>query len=259
LNKEPIVSVITICKNAASTVACTMESVLKQTYKNIEYVVVDGKSTDNTLKIVHGIARKYKNRKISVVSESDEGISDAMNKGILLSSGDIINHLHAGDLYVNDFVIESVVDSYINNDWRWGVAGCIVVDSYKYQKYVYKPQSDYKVLLKKNCIPHPSTFLVRDIFNKHGLFIVEYKQAMDYEYWLRIAFKGGERYHVLPFNSTYFLDGGKSSNIIELLRYVYRVRKNAQHYNYKTTVLSNAIFLARILLFHSFDNLKKKI
>lgn len=259
MNIDPIISVITICKNAEKTISGTMESVLNQTYPNIEYIIVDGKSTDNTLNIAYDIAKKYKNKKINFFSEEDSGISDAMNKGILLSSGKILNHLHAGDRYISDFVIEKVVDSYIKNNWRWGVAGTIVVDSDKCQKHVFKPQSDYKVLLKKNCIPHQSTFLIRDIFNKHGLFRVDYKQAMDYEYWLRIAFKGRERYQVLPFNTTYFLDSGKSSDIIELLKYSYRLRKKMEDYNCKISKLSNVIFLVRIFLFHVFYRFKRKI
>ncbi len=259
MSAEPVISVITICKNAESTICNTIESVLKQTYSNIEYIVVDGKSSDNTLINAYDIAKKYEDRKINIVSEKDEGISDAMNKGILSSSGEIITHLHAGDYYIRDSIIGEVINSYIKNNWRWGVAGSIVVDSNKCQKHLFKPQDDYKVLLRKNCIPHQSTFLARDIFNRHGLFKVEYKQAMDYEYWVRIAFKGGERYQVLPFNTTYFLDGGKSSDILELLRYSYRLRKQLHEYDCKTTVLSNMIFLASVFLFHAFYNLKKKI
>lgn len=254
----PTISIITICRNAETTLESTMLSVVTQTYAHIEYIIVDGLSSDYTVGIARQVANRFPERNIKIASEIDKGIADAMNKGVLLSKGEIITHLHAGDCYINDSIIEKVVNSYIKNNWRWGVAGSIVVDSAKRQKHIFKPQGDYKVLLKKNCIPHQSTFLARDIFNKHGFFMIEYKQAMDYEYWLRIAFKGGERYQVLPFNTTYFLDSGKSSDIIELLRYAYRLRKKMKDYNCKTTMLSNAIFLARIFLFHIFISLREK-
>ena len=236
-----------------------MVSVLEQTYPDIEYIIVDGKSSDGTLNIIQQVARRYPDRQIKIVSEPDEGIADAMNKGILLARGEIIAHLHAGDRYIDESVIEKVVGSHKLNGWRWAVAGSIVVDSSGNQQHVYKAHSDHRTLLKKNCIPHQSAFLVKDIFEKHGLFRVDYKQAMDYEYWLRITFSGGETYAVLPFNTTYFLDGGKSSNIFELLRYLRKLRNSMHEYGCNITLLDDWIFLARVMSFHILYNLKIKV
>ena len=251
------ITIITICKNAESVIAGTMKSVLAQSYPSIEYIVIDGRSTDRTLDIVKDMAAQYPSRDIKVRSEPDSGISDAMNKGIKYANGKIINHLHAGDKYIDNAVIDKVMKSHDHIKWRWAVAGSIAVDPSGKPLHLFKAEPDYRVLLKKNCVPHQSTFLVKDIFDKHGLFDVNYKQAMDYEYWLRIAFKGNERYVVLPFNTTYFMEGGRSSNIIELLRYIIMLRKSMRAYGCKTSALSDVIFIARIVAFYILLKIKR--
>lgn len=253
------ISIITICKNAESVIAETVKSVLGQTCADIEYIIIDGKSTDRTLDIIRDIIKAYPLRQVQLVSETDEGIADAMNKGVLLASGEIIAHLHAGDRYINNSVIEKVMESYHQNAWRWGIASSIVVDDLGNERHIYKASSDYRILLKKNCIPHQSTFLVKDIFDKHGLFNINYKQAMDYEYWLRITFMGGERFTVLPFATTYFLEGGKSSRVFELLKYLKKIRKSMPEYGCNVTTADNWLFLLRVIAFHIFYELKKKV
>jgi glycosyltransferase involved in cell wall biosynthesis len=252
------ISIITICKNAESIIAKTAKSVLEQTFADIEYIIIDGKSTDRTLGVIHDVVKIYPHRQVKIVSEEDDGIADAMNKGVLLASGEIIAHLHAGDRYIDNLVIEKVMESYHKNVWRWGVAGSIVVDDLGNEQHIYKVSSDYKMLLKKNCIPHQSTFLVKDIFDKYGLFDTEYKQAMDYEYWLRIAFRGNERFTVLPFATTYFLDGGISSNIFELLKYLYKLRKSMHRYGFSVNILDDFVFLSRVLAFYLFHKMKNR-
>jgi glycosyltransferase len=233
-----------------------MISVLEQTYPDIEYIIVDGKSSDGTLNVIQQVAKRYPDRQIKILSEPDKGIADAMNKGILLAHGEIIAHLHAGDRYIDEHVIEKVVESYKRNGWRWAVAGSIVVDFSGNQRHVYKAHPDYRILIKKNCIPHQSTFLVRDIFEKHGLFRVDYKQAMDYEYWLRIAFFGKERYHLLPFVATYFLEGGRSSRILELLYYLALARRELRSWVDGLTWFDDLIFFARVVAFHTYLTMK---
>ena len=191
-----------------------MLSVLSQDYMHIEYLIIDGDSSDGTPARAHEVAARFPERQVKIVSERDGGIADAMNKGVRLAGGEIIAHLNAGDRYINKTVISRIVNSYQTTAWRWAVATSIVVDKYGRTGHVYRPDPDYRILLKKNCIPHQSTFLVRDIFDKYGLFRVEMKQAMDYEFWLRIVFRGGERYQVLPFATTYFLEGGRSARIL---------------------------------------------
>ncbi|QNP30037.1 glycosyltransferase family 2 protein [Cylindrospermopsis curvispora] len=250
------VTVVTICRNAEPQIEVTMMSVLQQTYRNIEYVIVEGESTDETLQIVNKIASNFPLRTIKVISESDYGIADAMNKGVLNSSGDIIIHLHAGDSFIDKNVLDQVVQTYMKSPWRWAVAGSIVVNENRIATHVYRPLNDYKKLIKKNFIPHQSTFLVRDIFDKHGLFRVDMKQAMDYEYWLRIVFAGGERFTILPFNTTYFLSGGRSSKLFELLRYLIYTRNDLRTWGVKLSFFEDTIFLGRVIAFRCFAEVK---
>jgi hypothetical protein len=122
--------------------------------------------------------------------------------------------------------------------------------------HVYCPRPIYRRLLKQNFIPHQSTFLVRDIFARHGLFRVDLKQAMDYEFWLRIAFEGGERYQVLPFATTYFLEGGRASRLFELLKYLVLVRRELRQWVSGLTPLDDVVFLARVAAFWVYSALR---
>jgi glycosyltransferase involved in cell wall biosynthesis len=226
----------------------TMMSVFNQTYPFIEYIIIDGKSDDRTVSIAEDIAANAGKRAL-IVSERDGGISDAMNKGVMLAKGELITHLHAGDRYIDNSVIEKTVNSFLKESWRWGVAGAIIVGHRGNKKHRTAPDPEIRTLLKKNCIPHQSTFLVKDIFDKHGLFRTDFAQAMDYEFWLRIAFKGNEKYTVLPFDAVCFLEGGRSSNMVQLLQHLYKLRRRLHEYRCNTSAFLDIIFLVRVLLF----------
>ena len=99
------ISIITVCFNSQETIKDTIESVINQSYSNIEYLIIDGKSSDNTLEIIN----QYKKHVNFFISEKDQGIYDAINKGILNATGDIIGLLHADDIFDNNQVIENVV------------------------------------------------------------------------------------------------------------------------------------------------------
>lgn len=233
-----------------------MLSVLTQTYLPIEYIIVDGLSSDHTVEVAQRVASRFPERNVKIISEADRGISDATNKGVLAASGTVVAYLHAGDRYIDNTVIEKVMASFQREGWRWGVAETVVVDASGRPGHVYRPRPDYRRLLKQNFIPHPSTFFVRDIFERHGLFQVDLKQAMDYEFWLRIAFKGGERYQVLPFATTYFLEGGRSSRLFELLKYLVLVRRELRQWVSGLTSLDDVVFLARVAAFWVYSALR---
>ena len=254
----PVVTVVTICRDAATTIEATMLSVLGQTYGDLEYIIVDGASIDSTVEIVERISTAFPDRIVTVVSEPDQGISDAMNKGVERSEGDLVVHLHAGDRFTGTDVIEKVVDSYRRIGWRWAVATSIAVDDHGVQQRVYEPHADFRTLLRKNVIPHQSTFLVRDVFTKHGLFRVDLPQGMDYEFWMRIAFRGAERYEVLPLTTTYYLVGGASSRIGELLWHVARIRRELRRDGVRLSRASDARFLGRIALFWTWNEARDR-
>jgi glycosyltransferase involved in cell wall biosynthesis len=182
---RPLVSIITVVYNGEKHLEQAIQSVLGQTYDNVEYIIVDGGSTDGTLDII----RKFEDRLDSWVSESDRGISDAMNKGIRLANGDLIAHLHADDYYADPSVISSVCSEYLRHpDALWLTGGIDIVDGNGdiLQEIPVRKYS-YRKLIRGNLILHPATFVTRRAFEKAGHFNEAYRYAMDYDLWIRIG------------------------------------------------------------------------
>ena len=102
------ISIVTICYNAEEKIEKTMRSVLRQTYNNIEYLIIDGASKDKTLSIVNKVASEYPDKNIVVVSEPDKGLYDAMNKGAALATGEYVNYMNAGDCFFEDSSVEKL-------------------------------------------------------------------------------------------------------------------------------------------------------
>ncbi len=183
--KKPIsVSIIIIVYNNASYIEDAIKSVLSQNYNDIEYIVIDGGSTDGTVEIVKGFGDRIN----IFISESDEGIYDALNKGVLLATGDVIAFLHSDDVYANKSVISDVVDLF-DNDTQ-GVYGDLVytdkVDMNKVFRY-WKSCDFSPMLLSKGWMPpHPTLFLRREVYKKYGAFDTSFKIAGDYDFMLRI-------------------------------------------------------------------------
>lgn len=182
---NPLVSIITIVYNGEKYLEQAIRSVLDQSYGNLEYIIVDGKSTDGSLDII----KRYEDRIDYWVSEPDEGISDAMNKGIKLSNGDIIAHLHADDYYPDATVVSSVQDAFANDQkacWLTGGINIVREPGKRLMEIKVRGYS-YKSLIKGNIILHPSTFIRRKAFEQVGLFNPVYKYAMDYDLWIRLG------------------------------------------------------------------------
>ncbi len=181
------VSVITVSLNSEKYMESCIKSVISQDYKNIEYIIIDGKSTDSTLKI----AEKYKNNIDILVSEPDKGIFDAMNKGIKLATGDIIAILNSDDYYSDNSVISTVVKEFetYNTDSVFGNISIIspftskVIRKWRDKKYKRKN-------FKKGWHPaHPAFFVKREIYEKFGVFNLKYRIAADYELMFRFLYK----------------------------------------------------------------------
>lgn len=177
------VTIITVCRNARDTIEKTIQSVLSQDYNNIEYIIIDGKSTDNTLEIIN----KYKSKITKTISESDKGIYDAMNKGIKISKGMIINFLNSGDYYYNNNTISYVVRKFekVNTDIIYGDA--ILYDEYGNIKKIHKNVDS--ISLARWAICHQAIFVKKSIFKKYGNFNIKYKINSDYEWLLRCIIK----------------------------------------------------------------------
>lgn len=182
------ISVITVCYNSASTIEATMKSVFSQDYKNVEYIIIDGGSTDDTLKIIE----PFKTRLAVLLSEKDEGIYFAINKGISFATGDVIAILHADDFYTDPHVLSSVMQAFQAQH---------VDTAYGDLQYVHRDQPDkvirnwragtYKpaLFLKGWMPPHPAFFASRECYTKYGMFNTSLRSSADYELMLRFLYK----------------------------------------------------------------------
>ena len=178
------VSIITTALNSAGTIGDTIKSVLGQTYPDIEYIIVDGSSTDGTI----GIIKKYENETTRVVSEKDAGMYDAMNKGIKLTTGDVVGILNSDDFYASDDVIRAIVDEFEKTgvDCVWG--DLVYVDKNDSSKIVRNWKSSPYIagsFQKGWHPPHPTFFVRRQVYEKYGSFRTDLATSADYELMLR--------------------------------------------------------------------------
>lgn len=190
------ISIITVVYNSVDVIKIAIESVLNQTYKNIEYIIIDGKSTDGTVEII----QKYGDKIHEFVSESDKGIYDAMNKGLKLATGDVIGILNSDDFYISNDVIEKVVKVFEEQQVESMFADLIYVKAKNLNKVVRYYDSSYFSPDKfaYGWMPaHPTFFLKRKIYEKYGYFKLGYKIAADYELMVRFLAKHGVSYYYL--------------------------------------------------------------
>lgn len=179
------VSIITVVFNNATHLKDAIESVLSQTTQNIEYIVVDGGSTDGSLEIIHS----YNDRISTVLSGPDKGIYDALNKGIRLAHGDIIGILHSDDIFDNGNVIKNMVDHFAfgNYDALYGDLVYVKAsDPNVVVRYWKSGLFTEKSLQRGWMPPHPALFLKRELFQKFGYYNIHFRISADYDLILRI-------------------------------------------------------------------------
>ena len=204
------VSIITITYNSESTIKDTIESVINQTYKNIEYVVIDGNSTDNTTSII----KSYGDKISTFISEKDNGLYDALNKGISLATGDVIGILHSDDFYTNNHVINQIVSTF-NNSGAEGVYADLYYVNKNNTNHIHRKwkAGNYKegIFLNGWMPPHPTFFAKRIIYEKFGSFYLTLTSAADYELMLRFIHKQKIKLAYLPEFIIKMRVGGKSN------------------------------------------------
>ena len=182
------ISIITVVWNNERTIKDAMDSVLSQTYKNIEYIIIDGASTDGTVEII----QSYGDKITKFVSEKDNGLYDAMNKGIGLATGDIVGILNSDDFYIDEFVIEKVVKEFKSKNVDSVYADLVFVKSDNLDKVVRYYDSSHFSSEKfaYGWMPaHPTFFVKKEVYQKYGLFKTDYKIAADYELLTRFLGK----------------------------------------------------------------------
>ena len=207
------VSIITIVWNNKETIRDAINTVLSQTYKDIEYIIIDGASTDGTCEIVRG----YRDKIAKFVSETDNGIYDGLNKGLILATGDIVSFLHSDDMYSSNTIISEVVKVFKNDNNLDGVYGDLIYtsknDTNKVLRY-WKSREFRQSLLKQGWMPaHPTLFLKSRVYEKFGKFDLSFKIAADYDFMLRIL-SAGIKVKYLPKVLYKMRIGGESNKSI---------------------------------------------
>jgi len=212
------VSIVTVCLNSAGTIENTINSVLSQSYKDIEYIVIDGSSTDGTLNIIN----RYKKNIAQVKSEPDDGIYDAMNKGTNLATGDIVGFLSTGDFYVDNDVIEKIAGVMQNNDVDccYGDLEYITPDNPCKTVRKWKSQPYQSGLFKKGWHPpHPTFFAKKTVFDKYGAFDLSYDIGADYELMLRFLQRYNIKTEYIPRVLVKMRSGGISNkNLYQIIK-----------------------------------------
>lgn len=190
------VSIITVSYNSAATIGDTIESVLSQQGVDLEYIIIDGGSTDETMEIVKG----YGDRIHKVISEPDKGIYDGMNKGVGQATGDVVGILNSDDFYQNDQVLSKIVACF--QDEVEGVyADLVYVDQEDTDQVRRKWVSGaYQegAFVKGWMPPHPTFFVLRTVYEKFGRYTLELRSAADYEFMLRVIHKHKIQLRYLP-------------------------------------------------------------
>jgi glycosyltransferase involved in cell wall biosynthesis len=178
------ISVITVCYNAEKTIAHTLRSVHEQTHKDIEHIIIDGRSTDDTLKIIEIEGAHV----AKIVSEGDKGIYDAMNKGIALATGDVIGFINADDFYATTRVLETVASAFDKSEVSCCYGDlCYVsqLDPSRVVRYWRSNNFVPKSFEAGWCPPHPTFFVKRSVYQNLGGFDLDFKIAADFELMAR--------------------------------------------------------------------------
>ena len=205
------ISIITVCYNSEKTIADCITSVVNQSYDNLEYIVIDGKSTDTTMEIIASFGDQI----FKVVSEKDKGMYDAINKGIRMASGDIIGVLNSDDYYTDGLVIEDVMSKFNEANADALYADLNYVDQIDTNNVVrYWKSGDYKPnsFLSGWMPPHPTFFIRKEWYLKYGEYSLELVSAADYELMLRMVLKHGVRLAYLPRVIVNMRVGGMSNS-----------------------------------------------
>ncbi len=193
-----LITIITVTYNAQNFIEQAVDSYISQTYLKKELVIIDGKSTDRTLEVLKG-----KESHINIlISESDQGIYDALNKGVDFSSGEIIGILHSDDFYAHDHVLENVAKVFKKDASLQAVYGDLqYVDRDEpnnvIRNWISKPYQREK--FEKGWMPpHPALFIKKECFDSFGLYDLSFKSAADYDLILRFLYKNRIKVDYLP-------------------------------------------------------------
>jgi len=236
------VSIITSVYNNEKTIEDAVKSVLSQTYQNIEYIVVDGASKDNTVSVI----KKYEDKISTFVSERDKGIYDGLNKGTSLATGDVIAFLHSDDIYADENIISEVVEHFKSTNTDSIYADLVYVDkedTSKIFRYWKSGEYSFKKLCNGWMPPHPTFFVKKEFYDKYGKFDLDFGIAADYDFMLRMLGKYKITTSYLPKVLYKMRVGGASNrslkNIIQKSREDIKALKNNNIGGLQTIIMKN--------------------
>lgn len=236
-------SIITATFNSGRTIRDTLESVLRQTFTNYEYIIKDGGSKDNTLDIVKEYAPQFGDR-LKVVSEPDKGIYDAMNIGLQMATGDVIGILNSDDFYTSDDALQVIADTFERNDIDATYGDIHFVNDDDLTKVVryYSSAVFKRPLMRFGLMPaHPSLYCKKSIYEQYGSFDTSYRIAADFENLLRLIYIHKIKTLYIPKDFVTMRTGGASTASFASRRKIMREHLRAMK---KNGVYSNFFLLS---------------
>ena len=252
------ISIVTATFNSAKTVKDTFDSVLAQTYNDIEYIVVDGLSKDNTLDIIKEYEPKF-NGKMRYISEKDRGIYDAMNKGIALATGDVVGILNSDDFYYDNNVVEDIAKEFCENDVDCVYGNLIFVDANETNKVVRTwigTQHKNRAFQKGWHPAHPTFYAKREYFDTLGGFDITFDVSADFELMLRFIEKHKLKNKYMNRTFIKMRVGGESTGSISK---IIKGNKNVMRAFKKNGIKISYFYPVKRLLPKAYNMIKNKI
>ena len=220
-----LLSIITVCLNEVTTIENTLKSVAGQSFQGFEWTIIDGGSSDGTLEIINN----YRTRINYLISEKDSGTYNAMNKGIRLSKVEYLLFLNGGDQLISSDILEKVFSS---RQYHQILYGNLAYSKNNKIENIFIPESPIsRKSLYHRTLPHPATFIRRELFLKYGLYDESYKIAADYNFFLKVVLKKKVKPQYLPVTVSVF-DSEGISTLNEKLRLSEKKRAMLLYYNF---------------------------
>jgi glycosyltransferase involved in cell wall biosynthesis len=246
MKNKPLITIVTVCYNSEHLISETIKSVLNQTYNNIEYIIIDGASTDRTLDIIKEYKPKF-NGKMKLISEPDKGIYDAMNKGIESAYGEFIYFLNSGDLFFNNNIVEQVIKEFIKRSNIDIIYGNINIQISPNNQFIKKYKNINFFSLMRHTICHQALFVKTRIFEEIGDFNTKYKFASDYDWIIKCYINKFNFRYIDKIIVNYDFNGISSLN--ENKNHIINERRKIirEHFNFIGNIIFECfIFLKKI-------------
>jgi glycosyltransferase involved in cell wall biosynthesis len=233
-------SVITVCKNSEQTISQCIRSVIGQSYGDIEYIIIDGLSTDRTLSIIE----QYRNNIDVLISESDYGIYNAMNKGIKYSTGNLVYFLNSDDILHDNDVFLDIVTAFTLNINSKIIFGNVIMTDNNGDILIKYDKID-KNYFYKHTVCHQALFAKKELFDTIGLFNEKYKIHADVDWLMRVYFAIGDEFEYIDRTICYFSGHGFCSNPINAEQYKFDRQEISAKYFFKARY---RLFLKKLLM-----------